>query len=175
VVLFRSVSSVFISPAGGGSVVGFWFPITRSPDEPIYRFFPNPIPVGRGSRITSRTRVAPPPSAVVLFRSVSSVFISPAAGGSVVGFWFPITRSPDEPIYRFFYPLPGSSQVGVGLRGSHPKPSQIGVGFSDLVSIGVGFIDFGVPINRSPDYRITRSRTVILYHLFAILSSKIRW
>jgi hypothetical protein len=68
------------------------------------------------------------------------------------------------------YPLPGSSQIGVDLRGIHPKSSQFGVDFSDLVSIGVGFRGFGAPINRSPDYRITRSRMIRHYHLFAILS-----
>jgi hypothetical protein len=45
---------------------------------------------------------------------------------------------------RFLTPPPslGVSQIGVDLRGVDPNPSQIGVGFSDLVSIGVGSSGF---------------------------------
>jgi hypothetical protein len=51
--------------------------------------------------------------------------------------WLLIFRSPD----LRGVPLPRSSQVGVGFRGYHPRPSQIGADFSDLFSIGVGFRD----------------------------------
>jgi hypothetical protein len=45
---------------------------------------------------------------------------------------FSITRLPDVPITRSHAPLPPPlpSQIGVYLRGVHPRPSQIGVGFS---------------------------------------------
>ena len=38
-------------------------------------------------------------------------------------------------------PLPRSSQIGAAFRGGHPRPSQIGVDFSDQTSIGVGLTD----------------------------------
>jgi hypothetical protein len=50
------------------------------------------------------------------------------------------------------YPLPGSSQVGVGLSDLHPKASQIGVRLSDLASIGVWFSGVEVQITRSLGY-----------------------
>jgi hypothetical protein len=40
-------------------------------------------------------------------------------------------------------PLPGVSQIGVGLSRGHPKSSQIGADFSDQASIGVGFSGVG--------------------------------
>jgi len=45
-------------------------------------------------------------------------------------------------------PLPRPSQIGVGLKGVHPKASQIGVDFRDSASIGVEFRGFAFPITR---------------------------
>jgi hypothetical protein len=44
-------------------------------------------------------------------------------------------------------PLLTSSQIGVDLRGAYPRPSQIGVDFSDLASIGAAL---GFPIPAIP-------------------------
>ena len=71
-------------------------------------------------------------------------------------------------IFPHPYPL-GSSQIGVDLKGYHPRSSQtgpvharfsrgwveIGVDFSDSASIGVDLSGF--PITRCTDHRITRS------------------
>jgi len=39
-------------------------------------------------------------------------------------------------------PLPYPSQIGVHLKGYHPRSSQIGVEFSNPAAIGVGLAEF---------------------------------
>ena len=66
----------------------------------------------------------------------------------------PNRRSPLHPL-----PLPPSSQIGVDLRGVHPKPSQIGVHFSDRKPFGVEFRPFSVFLRVLMQLRVSGFRS----------------
>src|ERR1700756_3786266 len=72
---------------------------------------------------------------------------------SVAEFGFPMSAMTrdlgDSGALRAPSPLHTPSQIGVHFRGVHPRSTQIGVDFSDQVTIGVGLTGFsGHPIIR---------------------------
>jgi hypothetical protein len=89
----------------------------------------------------------------------------------LVRFWFfRSRRSPDDQISRSSRaraapsPLPWSSQIGVGFRGGHPRPSQIGVDFTheglfgvDLSALPSNGIEFsGLPLRPLASFAVNR-------------------
>jgi hypothetical protein len=74
---------------------------------------------------------------------------------------FPINGSPDQRITRSSPPPPRVIPDWRRFQRDHPKPSQIGVGFSDYASFGVDLVGSGsnYPITKLPIYSILPSET----------------